>query len=61
MPTMNTTLATPGRVVRCRYRRRNDEMCTAEVLDPLGEILICAKHAARVMELIRDRLPGAPR
>lgn len=43
------------RIVLCRYLRRNDEYCTAEALDPdpEAEILICAKHAAKVMRLIQ--------
>lgn len=39
----------------CRYLRRNDERCTAEALDPDGPILICAKHAARVMQMVTER------
>lgn len=39
----------------CRYLGRHDNQCTAEVLDPDGPILICAKHAARVMRLVQQR------
>lgn len=50
----STTASTPSQpVIRCRYRRQSGEMCTAEVLDPNADILICAKHAARVMALIK--------
>jgi hypothetical protein len=49
---MSTT--TEPTIVRCRYRRQNGEMCTAEVLDPDADILICGKHAARVMVLVRN-------
>lgn len=40
---------------QCRYLRRNDEQCTAEALDSseTAEILLCSKHAARVIELVR--------
>jgi hypothetical protein len=45
-------------VTRCRYLRRNDEQCTGEALDssPDAEIVICAKHAAAVMDLVNERL-----
>lgn len=44
--------------VQCRYLRRNGEQCTAEAMDssPDAQIVICQKHAARVMQLINDRL-----
>jgi hypothetical protein len=41
-----------GRVVRCRYLRRNDVLCTGEAVDPDGEILLCTKHLARAMRLV---------
>ncbi len=44
---------TPARKVTCRYLRRNDEQCTAEVTDPAAEILLCPKHLARAIELVR--------
>jgi hypothetical protein len=37
---------------QCRYLRRNDERCTAEVADPDGEILLCTKHLAYAMQLL---------
>ena len=61
---MSATTAEPERLARCRYLRRNDEQCTAEAIDPDADILICAKHAARVMRLIatqRETARRAPR
>lgn len=46
---------------QCRYLRRNGEQCTAEVLDPEGSVLICAKHAGRVIEMINDKLKETQR
>jgi len=42
-----------ARLARCRYRRRNDEMCTGEVVDPDGEVLLCGKHLARALQLVQ--------
>lgn len=50
---------TEDRIVRCRYLRRNTEFCTGEAIDPEGDILICQKHAARVMALIGDQMERA--
>ena len=46
---------------QCRYLRRNGEQCTAEAMDsrPDAEILLCQKHAAKVMQMINDRLKEA--
>jgi hypothetical protein len=44
---------TTERRVTCRYLRRNDEQCTGEAIDPNADVLICSKHAARVMALVR--------
>lgn len=41
---------------QCRYLRRNDERCTAEVADENGEILLCRKHVARALQLINRAL-----
>lgn len=46
------TLAT-GRLPRCRYLVRHLNQCTSEVVDPDGEILLCAQHLARALELIK--------
>lgn len=42
-------------MTRCRYLRRNNAQCTAEVADEQGEILLCTKHLARAVELLRAR------
>lgn len=39
--------------MRCRYLRRNDEQCTAEAVDPVGEVLLCTKHLGRAMEMLK--------
>lgn len=52
MPT--TTPSATDRKARCRYLRRNGEQCTGEALDPNADVLICSKHAARTMQLIRS-------
>lgn len=41
--------------VQCSIIRRSGERCTAEALDAGADVLICSKHAARVVRLIRDR------
>lgn len=43
------------RAIRCRYRRRNDDMCTGEAVNPDGEVLLCTKHLARAMQMVRAR------
>jgi hypothetical protein len=43
---------TPGRRTTCRYLRRSGDQCTAEVVDEQGEIMLCAKHLGRAMELV---------
>ncbi|MEK8107423.1 hypothetical protein NKG94_23900 [Micromonospora sp. M12] len=47
------------RAIRCRYRRRNDDMCTGEVVDPHGEILLCGKHLARALQLVQIHMASA--
>ncbi|MBW8701864.1 hypothetical protein MBT84_19850 [Streptomyces sp. MBT84] len=45
--------------VTCRMTNRLGDRCTAEALDPNGEAVICARHAAEVMRTIdraRDSL-----
>ena len=41
------------RLTRCRYQRRNNELCTGEAVDPDADILICQKHLARAVALVR--------
>lgn len=45
--------------VQCRYLRRSGEQCTGEVLDPEAEVLVCAKHAGRVMEMVKRTMAQA--
>lgn len=45
------------RKVTCRYLRRSGEQCTAEALDPTADILLCSKHLARALALVRIVLP----
>jgi hypothetical protein len=57
---------TAVRKVQCRYLRRNNRQCTAEVADDDSDILLCTKHVARVMLLLSVRgfkvtPPEAPR
>lgn len=41
-------------IVLCRYLRRGTVgQCTAEAVDPNGEILLCTKHLARTLEMLR--------
>jgi len=46
-------------VITCRYLRRNDVQCTAEAVDPEADILLCTRHLARAMTLLRTA--GIPR
>jgi hypothetical protein len=38
--------------VTCRMTNRFGTRCTAEAIDPNGEAVICARHAAEVMRTI---------
>ncbi|WP_329187019.1 hypothetical protein [Actinacidiphila glaucinigra] len=38
--------------VTCRMTNRFGNQCTAEAIDPNGEAIICARHAAEVMRTI---------
>lgn len=42
-----------SRRTTCRYLRRDNNQCTGEAVDPEGEILLCTKHLARSIELVR--------
>lgn len=46
-------MTTAIRRVTCRYLGKRDNQCTAEVVDPDGEILLCPEHLARALQLIR--------
>ena len=41
------------RRVTCRYLGKRDNQCTAEVVDPEGEILLCPEHLGRALQLIQ--------
>ncbi|PJM98111.1 hypothetical protein CG740_37135 [Streptomyces sp. CB01201] len=41
------------RIVTCRYLKAFDTQCTAEAIDPDGEVLICVRHAAKVMRTVQ--------
>lgn len=43
----------PERIVTCRYLKAFDTQCTAEAIDPAGEVLICVRHAAKVMRTVQ--------
>lgn len=42
--------ARPAGRDQCHMCSDTGERCTAEVLDPIGEVKLCAKHTARVLE-----------
>lgn len=43
------------RTTRCTVVDKHRVVCTAEALDPGAEILICSRHAAMVVRLVRER------
>jgi hypothetical protein len=43
----------PERIVTCRVLKSFDTQCTAEAIDPDGEVLICVRHAAKVMRTVQ--------
>lgn len=58
--TVRTAVAAPApRRVTCRYLRRNGDQCTAEAVDPDHEFVVCIRHLALAMELLRQAgVPG---
>lgn len=42
-----------ARIVRCRYLKAAGQ-CTAEAVDPTGEILLCMVHLGRAMRLLAE-------
>jgi hypothetical protein len=40
----------------CRYLGKRGEQCTAEAVDPDGELLLCAEHLGRALQLIRRNM-----
>lgn len=39
-------------MITCRYVDRHGDRCTAEVLDPEGELLLCTRHTAAAIEYV---------
>lgn len=50
----------PERVVTCRMTNRYGNRCTAEALDPNGEAVVCARHAAEVMRTVSEAQAKTP-
>ena len=48
---------TTPRIITCRYSGRHGDLCTAEAVDPEGEILLCLVHLGRALELLARRNP----
>lgn len=44
-----------ARIVRCRMLNAKSDQCTAEAVDPDGEIIICQSHLALALELLTVR------
>lgn len=57
--TVTVTAEAPPREPRCRMRNRLDNPCPNPALDPEAEVLICVKHAARVMRLVAEQRAAA--
>ncbi len=43
-------------IVRCRYHDKY-LACTAEAVDPIGEVLLCTTHLGRALEMLRRTAP----
>ena len=39
-------------ITRCRVLDRNDNRCTGEVVDEVGELMICSRHLTAAMLLL---------
>ena len=46
-----------NRIVRCRYQPDGSNPCTAEAVEAMGEIIMCAGHLAAALELLKRRMP----
>lgn len=46
------------RITRCRYLVGDDNRCTAEAADPDGEVVLCTRHLALTLTLLRSH--GVP-
>ncbi|WP_165906273.1 hypothetical protein [Streptomyces sp. Z26] len=40
------------RRITCRYLKAYDTQCTAEAVDPGGEVLLCIRHLAAAQRLV---------
>lgn len=40
------------RIVTCRYLKAFNTQCTAEAIDPDGEVLICIRHYAAAVRTV---------
>lgn len=51
----------PDRAVRCRYKRRDQNMCPNPAADqsPDAWIVLCAHHLARAVQLVNDQMKAA--
>lgn len=53
-----TDKGSPDRLIRCRYMatgtRHEVKQCTAEVLDPEAELLLCTAHFAAAMRMAQE-------
>lgn len=43
------------RRTRCRYLVEHNDPCSGEAVDPVGEILLCARHLGLALELVNRR------
>lgn len=49
------------RIITCRYLRRGAAgQCTAEAVDPEGEILLCTHHLAAALQLVAHHAGATP-
>lgn len=44
----------------CRYLDRHGNRCTGEAVDDQGELLLCVRHLAAAIELIRHLAETQP-
>lgn len=51
----------PERIVTCRVLKAYNTQCTAEAIDPGGEVLICLRHAAAVQRTLSAARAAASR
>ncbi|MEU4225828.1 hypothetical protein AB0F17_16160 [Nonomuraea sp. NPDC026600] len=56
MSAAKTAVAAPEREHRCRFKRRNNEMCVNPALDQSDDALIyiCIRHTTKVLAMVRE-------